>query len=372
MSAELLGLAFKAQMGSHVRKLVLLKLVDAAEDDGTSIWPAVATIAKAAESHARTVQKVISLFREVGLLQVVSQGGAGPGDTTEYRLDVPMLRRIRDEGWDAVTSGAGDAENGSKGGLTPPLDDAEKGGLRPPLDAERVASDSNKGESQATQPLQDPSVERERREREGESRRMLADLIKAHPHVAHDDPDRIDRAWAGLPARAQREAHERHADWLADRGRRTAIAALSTYLGKRMWTLLPPKAKPADRPDAPAFAGAWDRAWCWLVFDWIDRHGETIGDRDSAAAQQISRRFSAAANRIGWRVTAAELARIEGQAAAMVWAASDGPEFAAWRGMLGRRFGIQLPIPDTAKGVWLPCLNPEDWPAMPAQSEDVA
>ena len=87
MSAALLGMAFRCDMGSHVAKLVLLKLVDAAEDDGTSIYPAIATIARAAQAHERTVQRVLRLFQAKGLLRLVRQGGGGPGNTSEYTLD---------------------------------------------------------------------------------------------------------------------------------------------------------------------------------------------------------------------------------------------------------------------------------------------
>lgn len=49
MSAFLLGIGFRADMGTCARKLVLLKLMDACEDDGTRIFPAIATIARAAQ-----------------------------------------------------------------------------------------------------------------------------------------------------------------------------------------------------------------------------------------------------------------------------------------------------------------------------------
>ena len=59
MSAFLLGTGFRADMGTCIRKLVLLKLIDACEDDGSRIFPAIATVARAAQCSDRQVQREI-------------------------------------------------------------------------------------------------------------------------------------------------------------------------------------------------------------------------------------------------------------------------------------------------------------------------
>jgi hypothetical protein len=99
MSAFLLGLGFKANMGSKTRKLVLLKLIDACDDDGSHIFPAVATVARAAECSTRQVQREIGLMTKCGLLTLVRKGGMRPGDTNEYCLNLDMLHAICKCGW---------------------------------------------------------------------------------------------------------------------------------------------------------------------------------------------------------------------------------------------------------------------------------
>lgn len=164
MSARLLGLGFGCDMGTPCRKLVLLKLIDACDDDGTRIFPAVATIARAAQCSARQVQRELSRFVDVGLLAIVREGGMGPGSTREYRLNVAMLRAIEAEGWDAVTTGA---PNG-KGDTVSPLDEGGKGDTG---DTERVTPATDKGDTAChptpPYPSKYPSGRAEAREREG-------------------------------------------------------------------------------------------------------------------------------------------------------------------------------------------------------------
>lgn len=99
MSASLLGLVFEANMGSKTRKLVLLKLIDASDDDGNHISLTVAAVAHAAECSARQVQREIGLMTRYGLLTLVHRGGMRPGDTNDYCLNLDMLHAICKCGW---------------------------------------------------------------------------------------------------------------------------------------------------------------------------------------------------------------------------------------------------------------------------------
>lgn len=159
MSARLLGIGFACDMGTPHRKLVLLKLIDACEDDGTRIFPAVATIARAAQCSPRQVQRELARMVEVGLLAIIREGGKGPRSTREYALDVAMLRRIEADGWTAMCCEAG---SGSKGDTVSPLEDEGKGDSG---DTERVTAATQKGDrlSHPTppEPSTDPSAERE-------------------------------------------------------------------------------------------------------------------------------------------------------------------------------------------------------------------
>lgn len=178
MSAFLLGLGFRADMGTCARKLVLLKLIDACEDDGSRIFPAIATIARAAQCSARQVQRELQAFREAGLIRIVREGGRGRRSTTEYALDLDLLTRLSREGWSAVTAnGAADRagetgdEGGDEGGDLPefkgdtvsPLTEPAKGDTG---DALRVTPETAKGDIAChptpPYPSHDPSRERGR------------------------------------------------------------------------------------------------------------------------------------------------------------------------------------------------------------------
>lgn len=121
MSAYLLGIGFRADMGTPTRKLVLLKLIDACEDDGTRIFPAVSTIARAAQCSTRQVQRELSRFVEQGLLQVVREGGKGPRSTTEYTLRLDVLASIAEAGWE------GFCKEANKGDTVSPLAETSGG-----------------------------------------------------------------------------------------------------------------------------------------------------------------------------------------------------------------------------------------------------
>ncbi|MGO4816694.1 helix-turn-helix domain-containing protein, partial [Cupriavidus sp. 2MCAB6] len=71
MSASLLGAAMKAKLGSRTRKLVLIKLVDCCHEDGTNIYPALATVAEDAECSITTARRTLREFCAVGLLRKV-------------------------------------------------------------------------------------------------------------------------------------------------------------------------------------------------------------------------------------------------------------------------------------------------------------
>jgi len=88
MSFRLIPHAWDAQIPA-IPKLILLKLVDCANDDGSCIRPAVATIAQDCGCGERTVKEHLRRFRAQGLLRVVREGrGVRP---REYELDLGQL-----------------------------------------------------------------------------------------------------------------------------------------------------------------------------------------------------------------------------------------------------------------------------------------
>ncbi|WP_309086449.1 helix-turn-helix domain-containing protein [Chelativorans sp.] len=281
MSARLLGLGFGCDMGTPHRKLVLLKLIDACEDDGSRIFPAVATIARAAQCSERQVQRELATFVSVGLLAVVREGGKGRGSTREYRLNVTMLREIEDAGWSAVTAGAGPEPDEAKGDTQSPLEGAAKGDSGDTL---RVTAATVKGDklSHPTPPYPsiDPSEEREARASEQEE---PENLDGEEQGASADDPAKFekrvkkiaaDNDWPGwansstswtvaqfarLTDAERAEAERRAPHYIALTGRKAL--SLGTYFADRKWRDLPEteKAAPAAVEAAP-FGKLWQAA----------------------------------------------------------------------------------------------------------------
>jgi hypothetical protein len=94
MSIRLMSTVWGIQWPSQSALLVALKMADYANDDGSSVYPARDTLAGHAHCSLATVARVIAGFKENGLLAVVRQGGKGPHDSTEYRMNVAMLERL--------------------------------------------------------------------------------------------------------------------------------------------------------------------------------------------------------------------------------------------------------------------------------------
>jgi hypothetical protein len=92
MSIRLMSIVWDIRWPTQNHLLVMLKLADHANDEGSKVWPAVATIADQAQCSERTVQNVLKAFRESGLVNVLkSGGGASP---TIYALNVSLLNAL--------------------------------------------------------------------------------------------------------------------------------------------------------------------------------------------------------------------------------------------------------------------------------------
>ena len=92
MSAYLMGIVLKTELGGPTIKAVAVKLADHAHDDGTSIYPSVKTIARQAEVSHRSAQYAIRQLVAKGLLVLVRKGGGR--DTSQYRFDMRLLMEL--------------------------------------------------------------------------------------------------------------------------------------------------------------------------------------------------------------------------------------------------------------------------------------
>lgn len=278
MSARLLGLGFACDMGTPHRKLVLLKLIDACEDDGTRIFPAVATIARAAQCSARQVQRELAKMVEIGLLAIVREGGKGPRSTREYALDVGLLRRIEEAGWGAVCAEAGgEASDEAKGDRESPLSDGEKGDSG---DTKRVTGTTDKGDRLSHPTPPDSSTypsERESARESGEEgkpetaepddrkavQRAFEKAFRDWPTSISDSRPEAWKAWLELsPEERGTAAAEagRYVEACRAAGRKH-VCSHGVYLREKRWTGLGPK--PDEKPaalDAKAFGPLWQAA----------------------------------------------------------------------------------------------------------------
>ncbi|WP_250318708.1 helix-turn-helix domain-containing protein [Rosenbergiella gaditana] len=107
MSMILMATAMKIKVGNPLRKLVLIKLADNANDDGIC-WPSISNIADHCEISPRSVQNHISALKEMRLLTVINR-------KTETGLNQSNVFKIslNQTGAYAAGSGAGDSKTGA-------------------------------------------------------------------------------------------------------------------------------------------------------------------------------------------------------------------------------------------------------------------
>ncbi|WP_274426764.1 helix-turn-helix domain-containing protein [Chelativorans sp. YIM 93263] len=270
MSAFLLGTGFRADMGTCIRKLVLLKLIDACEDDGSRIFPAVATVARAAQCSSRQVQREIRAFVDIGLLKIVREGGKGRRSTNEYALVLDVLAAISKDGWDAY---AERVAAGAKGDTVSPLDEAPKGDRG---DTDRVTAETPKGDNAChttpPDPSLDPSIERDARESEREDsqpedpkavEKSFWRLVKDWPGFAGMPKEPAKAAWFALSAEDRAEAERKLPEWLKllKAQRKSHTPAPSTYFRERLWADVPePEEEKPAALEAKPFGPLWQVA----------------------------------------------------------------------------------------------------------------
>lgn len=378
MSAALLGLALKAKLHSQTRKMVLIKLVDCCHEDGTRIYPSLATIAEDAECSVPTARRVMQSFVRVGLLRMVKEGGSGAKSTNHYEMDIDLLARLRrPEMWPALEAAA----------VNDPLPDSDEGDDRTsaPVAAAREAPQAqNKGimvegyhgdslpdraegyHPDDTQPLsKTPYSEREgAREREstptsGDTAEprptaTLDEFRRAYPHAGADDQAALVSAWEAVPFAERWAAIEGIPGFVAERKAAGFASRLSgpKYLSGFNWRHVPRHAaERAARQAAGAFVElkGWSRDW-WLVL--LARIFEGQRQKVSFALQQADTGKSIS-------VSAGDLAAAAKRIGELKTFLCTGPELDAWRPWLAAR-GARIPVFDERSSfrVFLPSERP--------------
>lgn len=382
MSSALLGDAFRADIKPHAFKLVMLKLVDAARDDGKKIFPSVETIAKAAGVSERHTKRVLKGFVDIGLLSIKSLGGSGPGSTTHYEMDIALLARLG-------TSCSLTFENG-KGTIR------EKGDTESSLENKgdisdlRVTPETEKGDTSVTQPLKTPQIEPLEDLRENARRRekgkkpalstrwrplapdlteatkafdgQIADAYEAHAQGgkgAMGNRERGIEALAALTPDDFADAVEAITRWLrAVKAAHKHALTVENYAKTGAWKLFP-------RPDGTAAAvmsvEPRSHEWCALFWSLVTAGTKAAVGR-ARAMHRDATEWNSSRQEYGfpYGVRKEELPTSE-EMEALIKIPRDGEEFLAWRRHLGFRGpGLGLWIDGKAFGQWL--WVPSRWP----------
>lgn len=362
MSAALLGLALKAKLHSQTRKMVLIKLVDCCHEDGTRIYPSLATIAEDAECSVPTARRVMQMFCKVGLLRKVRDGGSGAKSTNHYEMDIEMLARLRrPEMWPALEAAAlhqpmGDSDEDEEADSAHPVAPAEPAdGGNKGITVEGYHGDSLPNGAEGyhpddTQPLSyNPYSEREGAQgrestpaSEGEPERKPApgfdEFLDAYPFAKGDNRVQLRTAWEGVPFAERRAAIDGIGAFADERkagGLKSRLSA-PAYLVGRCWVGLEAKAaKRQVAQTASAFTEVkgWSREW-WLIL----LHRIAAGQRVSFVVQQAEAGKSLS-------VSAGEIAAALKRRGELKTFLCRGPEIDAWRPWLAER-GARIPVFD--------------------------
>jgi hypothetical protein len=113
VSIHVISLVLRKRLAGPLEKLVAIKLADCANDDGSRVYPSVNTIAVETQTGERTVRRILSGFRERGLLAVVDQGG-GRQKSTRYKFIMAAWRALPDVSPCEGPEGAEPGDNGAE------------------------------------------------------------------------------------------------------------------------------------------------------------------------------------------------------------------------------------------------------------------
>lgn len=105
MSVEVMAQVFRRYPVGGGEYVLALALADHAHDDGSHIYPAVKSLAKKTRQSERTVQRQLLKMVCDGWLVLVSKGGNGPRDTSEYCINSDWMSGLE---FDALPKIKGD------------------------------------------------------------------------------------------------------------------------------------------------------------------------------------------------------------------------------------------------------------------------
>lgn len=108
---KLMALAMDVRVGNPLRKLVLLKLCDNANDKG-ECWPSIQHIADQCEVSRRSVINHLQALVDIGFVRVVNRARNGEKISNLYVIDLtpkPQINQLESSAGDALGGSARDA-----------------------------------------------------------------------------------------------------------------------------------------------------------------------------------------------------------------------------------------------------------------------
>jgi hypothetical protein len=120
MSMMLMVKAMTLKLGNPLRKLVLIKLCDQANDDG-ECWPSLAAISEACEATPRAVQAHLSEMEKMGVLSIQPRYVDGRQTSNVYKINLigtkPMDLGVNETqgGGEQNSRGGGENKGGGEG-----------------------------------------------------------------------------------------------------------------------------------------------------------------------------------------------------------------------------------------------------------------
>lgn len=123
MSVEVMSMVFKRYPNGGGEMLLALALADHANDQGTGIYPSIASLAEKTRQSVRAVQYQLRAMEAAGWLILVNSGNGGRNQRREYRVSDLWIK-----GADFASLKSGAPEAG-KGADIAPIASAEKGAI---------------------------------------------------------------------------------------------------------------------------------------------------------------------------------------------------------------------------------------------------
>ena len=94
MSVHLTSLVWEVAFPTSTQKLLLLRVADYADDDGSGIYPSIPEVARQVGASERQIQYAIRAFEGVSLIERVTEGGSGPKRTNVWTINVDLLAEL--------------------------------------------------------------------------------------------------------------------------------------------------------------------------------------------------------------------------------------------------------------------------------------